>query len=213
MVTYTFGLDMSVTSPAMSMYNATTSQLEMVCFAQRKREAGLTVRGDNWSVRALEECAKGAIDVVRYKHIIDNFIVNMLAFCNGDCKGSIVRIEQYAFGSSGAHVFKLQELGGCLKLALYEAGFLTIELIAIGSWKKRFTGKGNATKSEVYNAMVVIHKLPALLPHFQLLLSKNGDPPSPVNDICDAVGIMGIHTVLSGTKRKLDSTENFILFN
>jgi hypothetical protein len=200
MTQYIFGLDMSLTSPALAMYNSTTGQLDVVCVAQRKREIGLVKRGDKWSVKVIEGCAKGVIDVVRYKYIVCHFVEHMLVFCNGACEESTVRIEQYAFGANGSHSFKLQELGGCLKMALYEAKF-SVEPIAIGSWKKQFTGKGNATKREVYDTVVALG-FAVLLLCFGLTFSKNGDPPSPINDICDAIGILGILQKPNGAQQE-----------
>lgn len=59
-----------------------------------------------------------------------------------------IAIEGYSFGSKGAAVFQLGELGGLVRVALLEAG-CTLWIVAPSTNKKLATGSGNASKDIV----------------------------------------------------------------
>jgi Holliday junction resolvasome RuvABC endonuclease subunit len=63
-------------------------------------------------------------------------------------------IEGYSFGSQGRAVFQIGELGGVIRLALYQEGIPCVE-VPPSCLKKYATGKGNASKDEVLQQAVV----------------------------------------------------------
>jgi crossover junction endodeoxyribonuclease RuvC len=65
----------------------------------------------------------------------------------------IILVEGYAFGARGNAMFSIGELGGVIRLALYELSKPYIE-IAPTQLKKFATGKGNANKDEVIAAAI-----------------------------------------------------------
>jgi len=66
----------------------------------------------------------------------------------------LVVIEGYSYGSKGAAVVNIGELGGVLRLAIYERQIPLVE-IPPSCLKKYATGKGNASKDDVLQAGVM----------------------------------------------------------
>jgi len=64
-----------------------------------------------------------------------------------------VVLEGYSYGSQGAAIVSLGELGGVVRVALAEAGVRVVE-VAPSLLKKFACGKGNAKKDEVFAAGV-----------------------------------------------------------
>ena len=60
----------------------------------------------------------------------------------------LVVIEGYSFGSRGRAIFQLGELGGMLKMLLYNRQ-TPFRVIPPTTHKKALTGRGNANKAEV----------------------------------------------------------------
>jgi crossover junction endodeoxyribonuclease RuvC len=60
----------------------------------------------------------------------------------------LVVLEGYSYGSKGSAVINIGELGGVVRLALFEAGHPVVE-IPPPCLKKLATGKGNVGKAEV----------------------------------------------------------------
>ncbi len=67
----------------------------------------------------------------------------------------LVVIEGYSMGTArqSSHAHGLGELGGVVRLALFEAGIAYVD-VAPASLKKYATGKGNASKDEVYGEAI-----------------------------------------------------------
>ena len=103
----------------------------------------------------------------RIQFIIDN-IMGMVETFQPD----VVAVESLAWGMVGkGQVFQLGELSGAIKAALHRGG-VNFHVANIGTWKKWFTGNGNAGKP-----LVISHAL-------QLW------PECPLNtDIADSYGI------------------------
>ena len=66
----------------------------------------------------------------------------------------LVCIEGYSFGSKGAAVVNIGELGGVIRLAMFELNLPFVE-IPPACLKKYATGKGNASKDDVLQAGVI----------------------------------------------------------
>lgn len=69
------------------------------------------------------------------------------------CRPSLVVIEGYSYASKGQAVVDIGELGGVVRLALYEAG-IRYEVVSPSTVKIYGTGKGNASKDEMLLAAV-----------------------------------------------------------
>jgi len=65
----------------------------------------------------------------------------------------LVVIEGYSYGSKGAAVVNIGELGGVLRLAIYERGLPLVE-IPPSCLKKYVCGHGNAKKEDVLQVLV-----------------------------------------------------------
>jgi len=63
-----------------------------------------------------------------------------------EAKPRAIAMEGYGFGARKSRAHALGELGGAIKLALYEMGH-TIAIVPPSTLKKFVTGKGNADKS------------------------------------------------------------------
>jgi len=68
-------------------------------------------------------------------------------------KPDIIMLEGYSFASRGRGTFSLGELGGVLRLALYEAD-QPVHVLSPNSLKLFVTGKGNANKTAVSLALM-----------------------------------------------------------
>ena len=64
----------------------------------------------------------------------------------------LVLVEGYSFGSRASQAHAAGELGGVIRLGLYEAGISYVD-VPPTCLKKFATGKGNASKSEVASAL------------------------------------------------------------
>jgi crossover junction endodeoxyribonuclease RuvC len=66
---------------------------------------------------------------------------------------SLLLLEGYSYGSKGSAVVNIGELGGVVRLALFEAAQIVVE-IPPACLKKYATGKGNAPKDQVLAAAI-----------------------------------------------------------
>ncbi len=187
MALYVVGLDMSLTSPGVAVYNTQTHFWNLYAFAQRKSELHTHININQNATLHLFDCipeSKYAADAVRYKFIVD-CIVPIIPL------DSAVLLEAYAFPNraiAGSN-FKLHELGGVLKVRLLERGIRNVHSIVSSSWKKACTGSGKATKNEIVD--FVLHNDPSidLMKILNLKLSVNGEIPCPAQDLADAICI------------------------
>jgi crossover junction endodeoxyribonuclease RuvC len=117
------GLDMSLTEPGWAKYNIEKKEL-----------------------------TSGVIDVKQYKGLIRiNAIVeaiNDLYEDSIDTEHHLVILEGYSFGSKGAAVISIGELGGVVRYELWKNKTKYIE-VAPTSAKKFLTGTGTAQKSVI----------------------------------------------------------------
>lgn len=74
----------------------------------------------------------------------------VLAICRGV---ALVAVEGYSFGSRTSHAYALGELGGFVRVSLYEGGIRYVD-VPPASLKKYATGRGNAKKEDVLVAAV-----------------------------------------------------------
>lgn len=80
---------------------------------------------------------------------------------------TFIALEGYSYGSKGNSIVQIAELGGAVRVALWEAG-LPVALISPSELKLYATGKGNASKEEVLVQAVVRSR-------FEFFTNNTGD--------------------------------------
>ena len=91
-----------------------------------------------------------------------------------------VALEGYAYGAQG-RVFHIAENTGILKYKLYQAS-MPVEIVTPSHIKKMATGKGNADKTQMYQAFLKETGIP-----LQGIITPNKkDVGNPVSDIIDS---------------------------
>jgi hypothetical protein len=125
----------------------------------------------------------------RYEHIrhyiVDHILHNLVPE-NGE--RVVIGIECYAFGAKNSgSSYKLQELGGVLKHAIWRK-FPSWQQVIIPptQWKKQTLKNGRATKADAL-AFVRSHgPRVCLLTVLGLTITKSGEIPCPAQDLADA---------------------------
>ena len=168
---YILGIDMSLTSPGLALYNTETNNWQLRCFANRNREECL-VSGPLviWNrPKAFDT------DIERYIHIIDQIVAYVK-----DIPVEHIVLEGYAYAANGAHSAKLHEITGILKYVLTQHFPLAKwTIFPPTSWRKIVHGNGHASKQ-----MAIDRVKTSIMDVAEVLGITNG---SPLTDICDAV--------------------------
>lgn len=102
----------------------------------------------------------------------------------------VVAIENYSFHASGSSASKLYELGGCLRMFLNAFHYPMVEYSPT-QVKKQFTGRGNATKSDMYRVYTDTYKMPDMYPTFSLRSDQS--VPHPIEDLVDSFAVVMTH--------------------
>ena len=185
-------IDLSLRSPAMVIFDS--HNIRIFCFAQRQKDHNIIKKSifGEWyySFTVFPAINSKNSNCERYAHITSFLLSELITISK--TRALHVRIEDYAYSNQSNAMFKLMELCGILKQQLF-VHEIPFEVVNISRWKKNFTGRGNATKQHVYRHAVDKHKIIDLCDVFHhLKCDKNGQPPSPINDIYDSIGIAGI---------------------
>jgi hypothetical protein len=94
-------------------------------------------------------------------------------------------LEGYSMGSHG-RVFDIAEATMALKVFLYKKGiYENPTVFAPMTIKKKFSGKGNATKEMMFEELIRQNNLKTEK-WIELAYNKNGKIKSPFSDICDS---------------------------
>lgn len=103
------------------------------------------VAGDEISTTTFQDGHKGPQRLARLRD-------GILAYCAG---ATLVAVEGYSMGTArqASHAHGLGELGGVVRVALFEAGIAYVD-VPPACVKKLATGKGNANKNEVFSAAI-----------------------------------------------------------
>lgn len=195
-------LDMSLKSPGMAIYNKNKDFWHLYGFAQKKSQINMSKKlKENVLLKLFPLIIKNDTssdvihDVERYKFIVDHFIGVLsnpkIVPPNSNIK---VYIEAYAFPKNDKTGFnyKLQEMGGSIKLALLNIGIHQIYSIVGSKWKKYGIGSATAEKVDTFNFIGKFFGIDL----FQIFgikkTIKNGiiQIPNPWQDIADAIGIL-----------------------
>ena len=186
------GLDLSLTSPGVAIYDTGSASWTLYGFVQRVREQGLTRYSGTTTIRLVPRIPSAASsNEERYEHIRHYIVDVMLAPFHADpCV--VVGIECYAFGAKNAgSSYKLQELGGIVKHSLWKTyPAWRQEIITPGQWKKHTIGSGRATKADALKHVRNHGPNVCLLPELGLELTSTGDVPCPAQDLADAACIV-----------------------
>lgn len=102
---------------------------------------GVSIGGNTRSIRPV---LKGVPRLVEIRNAVMNLV--------REHEVATVAIEGYSYGSRNSHAHSLGELGGVIRVALYEAGIPFVDIPP--TVRAKFaTGKGNAGKAEVVSAV------------------------------------------------------------
>jgi hypothetical protein len=191
-MTILIGLDLSVTSSGICVYDTTLDTWHLYGFAQRQREVGFTT---NMITLFPPVPPSSVCNEKRYEHIrhyivdiVMKPLVTLLSSSTSIDADVRVIIESYAFGASNSgHSYKLQELGGVIKHAIWK-NFpqWIVDTVPPTRWKKSVLGMGRATKQDVVQHLLSHGPCISLLEILELKLTKTGGIPCPVQDLADA---------------------------
>ena len=186
------GLDVSLKSTGIAIFDTVTNFYTLGCFAQTKKQMakGCNVPGKEWRRLTNHNCevlifpsiSGKETDTSKYTHTVKT-LEEFFDYCNVDAGNSVIYIEGYAYAKQGAHSYKQKELVGILKYVFHE---FTIRTRNISKWKKGLTGNGKASKMDVLEH---IHKVSNIDIFTMFGVQYKGIPPSPYQDLADAVGI------------------------
>jgi Holliday junction resolvasome RuvABC endonuclease subunit len=186
-MTVLIGLDLSLTSSGICVHDTVLNTWRLYGFAQRKREIGFSTD----LVTLFPPVPPSSVcNEERYEHIRHHIMKTILEPLSTDLDSRLVRvlIESYAFAATGSgHSYKLQELGGVIKHAIWKlCPDWTVEVVPPTSWKKAALGMGRATKHDVVQHVVSHGPCVSLLDVLSLDVTKTGGIPCPVQDLADA---------------------------
>lgn len=115
-------------------------------------------------------------------HLIAQWVIDSIG--NRNCLG--LNLESQSYGSIGTSLCQISEMHGVVKNYLWSNN-ISIKLTPPSQNKKSFSGKGNATKLEMIDALKTKYKID-LMQEFNI----NENNLHPVEDIVDAIGLCEI---------------------
>lgn len=185
------GLDLSLVSPGVAVYNTTDQSWALYGFAQRVREKQFTYSCHLTRVQLFPAIPRDIANECRYEHIRRYIVDSILDKLPPDPL-VVVGIECYAFGAKNSgSSYKLQELGGVLKHAIWrQFPHWQQVIIPPSQWKKKAIGDGRATKADAVDAVESRGPMVSLLSILGLCVTKTGTIPCPVQDLADAACIV-----------------------
>jgi Holliday junction resolvasome RuvABC endonuclease subunit len=208
-MTIHIGLDLSLVSPGICVFDTATGIWSLYGFAQRVRENRFSVKTDSVSIvllPAIPNVTGTTTNEQRYEHIRHHIVDQILApFSTYD--DVVIGIECYAFGAKNSgSSYKLQELGGVIKHSIWRTyPRWRQEIIPPSQWKKKTLGKGHATKKDVVAYVQAHGPCVSLFDILGLVPTKNGDIPCPVQDLADAACIClstTLPTTITNSKKR-----------
>ena len=182
------GLDLSLASPGIAVYDTATTRWSLYGFAQRVREQNLEKTSGGTTIRLFPAIPRDVCNEARYEHV-RAYLVDRVLAPYADEPEVVIGIECYAFGArhSGSS-YKLQELGGVIKHSIWQRfpGWVQLS-IPPTQWKKLTLGRGQATKLAVVEYVAGAGPCLPLVTLLGTALGKQGAVPSPAQDLADAV--------------------------
>jgi Holliday junction resolvasome RuvABC endonuclease subunit len=202
------GCDVSVQSPGFAVFDTTTKIWSLYCFAQRKREIGLTFQSASTTITVWPDsldCKNHNSDIDRYVIII-NRLSEVVERHRCENEKVHMLIEDYAYCTSdSAHSTKLHEISGIIKYTFRNE---YVKTIAIGTWKKAATGNGRASKQDAVDT--ILQRGPKVDVHEVFGMPKKIDktPATPIQDLADAACIVLAVVSPVPTKKKRKRKKN-----
>lgn len=165
------GIDYSVTCPALCLTNGNDHRWWVNYKLSGKPYTALP--NVIWTISSAEG------DIARFVELAQ-WVLSVIAVT----RPSHIVLEDYAFGAMG-RLTQLSENAGTLKVKLYEQyGNIPLHVVAPTTMKKFATGKGIATKDDIWASFV--KQEPHTEPWAKLCHPKALRIGSPVADIADA---------------------------
>ena len=180
------GIDNSLQSPGLTIYDKQDELYYFYFLTQRKRETGIKVTTDKYVLEGIDypewKTREERIDKVTQILIdkIDQF----------PTLDKNIMIEGYAFSAQSRSVTHLAEIGGVLRNKLYKLNLLYDE-IPPTVIKKFFTGKGNSNKNGMYlqyKNYIRDWQVPNLFK--EIGINPKSKKTNPVDDIIDSFAIV-----------------------
>lgn len=140
----------------------------------------------------------GMSDIAHYSLLCESIKQTIVHTCQNDARH--IFMEDYAYGITHSRsLSSLHEIGGIIKYLLQPLG-ADMTLISPTRLKKLFTGRGNASKQDMWAAFRK-HGYPDISAVFRpgsvSPMGGRKPPPSPVLDLVDAVALIH-HGILPG---------------
>jgi hypothetical protein len=182
--TYVNNTDINNSSPP------STVKWSFMAFSQRRSDIFCTAQDDRISIKPKQKCDDH--DIARYVYITDtiiSYINTQRSIHNISIENINIFIEGYAFKATGSgSSFKLHELGGVLRYALYKNGILppSIRTIYSTQWKAYNVGV-KASKFDTMCHIKPILDVQTVFGTFTTCSEKKVF--NPHQDISDAIGI------------------------
>ena len=193
------GIDLSLCSPAVAV--RTHERIYVYFFQQRQRECNFKYISTELQITSLPPIPASNPNVnlnisnhERYMYISKNIVsaISEHIVISDTYDNITINIEDYAFAgrATSGNSYKLQELGGIVKMSLIkEFPGCTLNSIAISSWKKSVVGFGHAQKIDILKYVDTEYSINLLK---LLFFNYNITPknvPTPVQDIADVICI------------------------
>ncbi len=215
---FVLGLDISVQSPGIALYDRVTQSWSLLAWRQRKTDAAddrtilhkdtpihvcfepedpestmphLRIRRMRAKTDRILEFVKERLDALSYT-CFPRAIERLIEGYAGILSTPICVIEEYAYHISSSAMTPLAEIGGIIRMQLELEEWDWIELNP-SSIKLGLSGKGDADKMDMWQAFSRIYGWPL---HTWCLVDKLPDPATsrkistPLQDLVDAVGIV-----------------------
>lgn len=197
------GIDLSLRSPGIAVFDTSIHNSEawhIYAFTQTTTKHKIENNKHIKLLSPIPSC-DNEIDLKRYRYIVDS-IVKIIQESQTNHKDVRVAIEGYAFSKNkSGHTFKLYELTGILKMAIFEKCQISCRIIAITQWKRLVTGKSFAEKVDIVNFMKSNGPTFDFLEIMQYHDVGN-EIPNPVQDMADACGIaIAFHKLIEIEKK------------
>lgn len=202
---YFIGLDLSLQSPGMAVYDAETKRTSLWFVPNRKREMGLNASSPSSLVRlhsfAPYTDVETKTDAARCIGIARRILHACKSLPVAQC---VVGIENYAFSkaltNSTNNLTRLAELCGVVKCALFARGF-RIACLSPSQIKLLFCGSGKATKFTMWLAFQPMWPTLWSILRFDKQPTESSTIPNPLTDVVDAFAIAKVLTLQSAQDR------------
>ena len=183
-VKHLVGIDMSISSPGIGIYNLETKKRMIYTFSSKTTKEMtietediklIVLRQPNWKKENIDGFEKYCLIAENVHQFIKNTI-------NDD--HALVYFEGYSFASKGL-TFNIGEITGLMKYLVRNSNW-SFDIIPPSDWKKIIIGKGNVNKEMIYEKMQNHHSFGKILQKIEIPYKKGNF----IEDICDAFCIL-----------------------